>query len=102
MFDKEESSRTRRIIGDAGIEKLADAKVLVFGVGGVGGALCESLARAGVGKLTLVDGDVVSPSNLNRQLVALHSTIGKPKVEVMKERIHDICPDTKVDRKSVV
>lgn len=97
MFTPEESSRTRRVIGDAGIEKLKDASVLVFGVGGVGGALCEALARAGVGKLTLVDGDVVSPSNLNRQIVALHSTIGTAKVEVMKERIRDICPDTKVE-----
>ena len=69
----------------------------MFGVGGVGGAVCEALARAGVGRLTIVDGDVVSPSNLNRQIVALHSTVGKPKVEVMKERIHDICPDIEVN-----
>ena len=97
MFTLEESSRTRRVIGDAGVETLARASVLVFGVGGVGGAVCEALARAGVGKLTIVDGDVVSPSNLNRQIVALHSTIGHKKVEVMKARINDICPDTEVE-----
>ena len=96
MFTLEESSRTRRVIGDEGVGKLAASSILVFGVGGVGGAVCEALARAGVGKLTLVDGDVVSPSNLNRQIVALHSTIGQAKVDVMKARIYDICPDTEV------
>lgn len=96
VFTLEESSRTRRVIGDEGAEKLAKASVLVFGVGGVGGAICEALARAGVGALTIVDGDVVSPSNLNRQIVALHSTLGKAKVDVMKERIYDICPDIEV------
>ena len=96
MFDREESSRTRRVIGDVGVEMLAASSVLVFGLGGVGGAACEALARAGVGSLTIVDGDVVSPSNLNRQIIALHSTIGVAKATAMKERIRDICPDVKV------
>ena len=77
-------------------EKLNDAKVAVFGIGGVGSFVCEALARAGIGNLTLIDGDVVAESNINRQLIALHSTLGKPKADVMKERISDINPDAKV------
>ena len=88
--------RTRMLIGDAPIRRLAAAKVAVFGVGGVGGFCVEALARAGVGTLHLYDDDTVSESNLNRQLVALHSTLGKPKVEVLKERFLDINPDLKL------
>lgn len=92
----EEHSRTARVLGADAIEKLARARVIVFGVGGVGGNLCEALARAGVGHITLVDRDTVSLSNINRQVVALHSTVGRPKVEVMAERIRDINPSCEV------
>ena len=89
----EQHSRTAALIGEAATEKLTRARVAVFGVGGVGGHLAEALARAGVGAIDLVDGDVVSVSNINRQVIALHSTVGRPKVEVMAERIRDINPD---------
>lgn len=89
----ESFSRTARVWGDAAVERLSHARVAVFGIGGVGGHLCEALARAGVGQLDLIDRDTVSLSNLNRQIVALHSTIGRPKVAVMQERIRDINPD---------
>ena len=92
----EEHSRTARVLGADAIDRLAQARVIVFGVGGVGGNLCEALARAGVGHITLVDRDVVSLSNINRQVVALHSTVGRPKVEVMAERIRDINPACEV------
>ncbi|HHY60128.1 MAG TPA: tRNA threonylcarbamoyladenosine dehydratase [Clostridia bacterium] len=84
--------RTRLLIGDRGLAVLQESSVIVFGVGGVGSFAVEALARAGVGKLTLVDHDVVTWSNLNRQLPALHSTVGQPKVEVLKRRIADINP----------
>lgn len=92
----EEHSRTARVIGVSGVKRLEDAHVAVFGIGGVGGHCVEALARAGVGQLTLVDGDVVSLSNINRQAVALHSTVGRSKVEVMAERIRDINPSCHV------
>ena len=82
-----DTSRTEYILGKDGCRRLAESRVLVFGVGGVGGHLCEALARAGVGTITVVDGDDVAPSNLNRQIIALSSTVGRPKVEVIKERI---------------
>ena len=85
--------RTRLLIGDEPLNKLNAAKVAVFGVGGVGGFCVEALARAGIGTLHLYDDDTVSESNLNRQLIALHSTIGKPKVEVMAARVLDINPN---------
>lgn len=88
--------RTRLLIGDEPVDRLSNAKVAVFGVGGVGGFCVEALARAGVGTLHLYDDDTVSESNLNRQLVALHSTIGRPKVEVMAERVLDINPNCQV------
>jgi tRNA A37 threonylcarbamoyladenosine dehydratase len=81
--------RTRILVGDAGIARLATARVLVAGLGGVGSYAAEALARAGVGDLTLVDHDVVAGSNLNRQLVALESTLGVPKARVMAGRIRD-------------
>lgn len=96
MKVKEEHIRSAMLLGEDGIKNLTAAKVAVFGVGGVGGYVCEALARAGVGELHLFDNDVVSLSNINRQIIALHSTVGKPKVEVMKERILDINPDCKV------
>ena len=88
--------RTRLLVGDGPLNKLAAAKVAVFGVGGVGGFCVEALARAGVGALHLYDDDTVSESNLNRQLIALHSTIGRPKVEVMAARVLDINPNCAV------
>ena len=92
----EEHSRTARVIGNDGVKHLQAAHVAVFGIGGVGGHCVEALARAGVGRLTIIDGDSVSLSNINRQAVALHSTVGRSKVEVMAERIRDISPDCKV------
>ena len=91
-----EFSRTELLLGDEGMEKLKNARVAVFGVGGVGGYAVEALARSGVGALDLIDDDVVSPSNINRQIIALHSTIGMPKVEVAAARIADINPDCAV------
>ncbi len=92
----EQFIRTAMLIGENGQESLFHKHVAVFGVGGVGGYAAEALARAGIGKLTLIDNDTVSESNLNRQIIALHSTIGKEKVEVMKERILDINPMAQV------
>lgn len=92
----ERSIRTAMLLGENAIETLAGKHVAVFGVGGVGGYCAEALARAGVGALTLVDDDTVSVSNLNRQLVALQSTIGMPKTEVMAARIMEINPDCQV------
>ncbi len=88
--------RTELLLGREGMEKLRGAHVAVFGIGGVGGYVVEGLARCGVGKLTLVDNDVVSETNLNRQIVALRSTIGRYKTDVMKERISEINPDCAV------
>lgn len=92
----EEELRTAMLLGNAALKRLHAAHVAVFGIGGVGGYVCEALARAGVGHLTLVDNDVISLSNLNRQIIALHSTVGRPKVEVMRERILDIQPGCEV------
>ncbi|MBQ8394661.1 MAG: tRNA threonylcarbamoyladenosine dehydratase [Clostridia bacterium] len=89
-------SRTAMLLGNGGVEKLKKARVAVFGIGGVGGYVVEALARSGVGALDLIDKDVVSISNINRQIIALHSTVGKPKTEVMAERIKDINPDIEV------
>ena len=89
-------SRTRLLFGDEPIRRLQNAHVLVVGVGGVGAYAAEMIVRAGIGALTIIDGDTVSESNLNRQLVALHSTLGKSKVEVLKERFLDINPDLKL------
>ena len=90
---REEMIRTAALLGGGACDKLKNARVAVFGAGGVGGFLCEALARAGVGALDIYDADTVSLSNINRQIIALHSTVGRPKVEVMKERIADINPD---------
>ena len=94
---KEQFSRTAMLLGDEAIEKLASARVAVFGVGGVGGYAVEALARAGVGTLDLVDNDTVCQSNINRQIIATHSTLGRYKTEVARERVLDINPDAVVN-----
>ncbi len=91
--------RTSMLIGEKGVNTLKQKTVAVFGVGGVGGYAAEALARAGVGHIVLIDKDDVSDSNRNRQIIALTSTVGRPKVEVMKERILDINPEADVDAK---
>lgn len=88
--------RTALLLGPEAMERLSKARVAVFGVGGVGGHLTEALARSGVGALDLIDPDAVAPSNLNRQIVALRSTLGRPKVDAAAERIRDINPDCRV------
>jgi tRNA A37 threonylcarbamoyladenosine dehydratase len=85
--------RTRLLIGQSGIDQLAGSNVLIAGLGGVGSFAAEAVARAGIGRITLLDNDDISNSNINRQLLALNSTVGRPKTEVMAERIHDINPD---------
>ena len=87
------TQRTEMIIGGEGLEKLSRSSVLVVGLGGVGAVAAEMICRAGVGKMTIIDRDDVSPTNINRQLVALNSTIGKQKAEVLAERLKDINPD---------
>ncbi len=93
----EEFSRTELLIGEQGIKKLQNAKVAVFGIGGVGSYVVEGLARAGIGNFILVDNDKVDITNINRQIIATHKTIGRPKVEVAKERILDINPNANVE-----
>ncbi|MBQ6753455.1 MAG: tRNA threonylcarbamoyladenosine dehydratase [Clostridia bacterium] len=93
--------RTELLIGEEAVKKLKKAHVAVFGIGGVGGYVTEALARSGVGELTIVDKDDVDITNLNRQIIALHSTLGKPKVAVMEERLKDINPDIKVNAKEL-
>ena len=95
-MEKNFTTRTGLIIGQEGIEKLKNSNVIVFGVGGVGSFAAEAIARAGVGNLTIVDFDDVDITNINRQLPALHSTVGRDKVDVMKERILDINPDINI------
>lgn len=93
---RNEFSRAELLLGAEGLKKLAGAHVAVFGIGGVGSFAAEAVARAGVGEITLVDSDEVSLTNRNRQLIALRSTTGRPKVEVMRERILDIHPNAAV------
>lgn len=88
--------RTKLLIGNDGVEALKNSKVAIFGLGGVGSYVTESLARAGIGKLIIVDHDEVDITNINRQLIATHDTIGKPKVEVEKSRILSINPECEV------
>lgn len=90
-------SREEMLIGKEAVEKLNNSKVAIFGIGGVGSYVVEALARAGVGKFILVDNDVVSTSNINRQIIATTKTVGKAKVEVAKERILEINPDAEVE-----
>lgn len=91
------TSRTKLLIGEEALEKLGKAKVAVYGIGGVGSFVVEGLVRAGIGHIILIDNDIVSSSNLNRQIHATHQTIGKRKIDVMKQRILDINPELIVD-----
>ena len=92
----EQFLRTAMLLGGEAIEKLQKARVAVFGIGGVGGYTVEALARAGIGRIDVIDNDTVSLSNINRQILATHSTVGMPKVEAAKKRILDINPDCQV------
>ena len=94
---KERQARTAMLFPAAGLEALWDAHVMIFGLGGVGSYTAEALCRSGIGRLTLVDADTVALSNLNRQLPALHSTIGQPKVQVVRQRLLDIAPDACIE-----
>lgn len=89
-MEENQFERTALLLGKASVERLARKRVAVFGVGGVGGFVCEGLVRAGVGAIDIVDKDTVAISNINRQLIALHSTVGKNKVDVLEERLKDI------------
>ena len=89
-------SRSEMLLGTEAIEKLKNSRIAVFGVGGVGGYAVEALARSGVGELHLIDNDDVSLTNINRQIIALHSTVGQPKVDVMKARVLEINPVCRV------
>ena len=93
---KEQFSRTQILLGEEAMEKLQKARVAVFGIGGVGGYTAEALVRSGLGAIDLIDSDTVSVTNINRQLFATHSTVGKLKVEVAKERLLDINPELQV------
>lgn len=95
-------SRAELLLGKEGIEKLRNARVAVFGIGGVGSSAAEALARGGVGHITLIDGDTVSLTNINRQLIATHKTMGQRKTEVMAKRIREICPETELVEYPVV
>ena len=90
-------SRTQLLLGKDAMEKLHNARVAVFGLGGVGGYVAEALARSGVGALDLVDHDTISLTNINRQILATHETVGRPKAEVAAERAHSINPDCKAE-----
>lgn len=90
------TDRLRIVMGDEALERVQNARVMILGIGGVGSNCAEALARGGVGELVLVDRDVVAPSNINRQAVAFHSTVGRPKTEVMAELIADINPECKL------
>lgn len=90
-------SRTEKLIGSQAVAKLKKAKVIVFGLGGVGSYAVEALARSGIGKIEVVDNDCINITNINRQLIALHSTIGKQKTQVAVQRIKDINPEIDVD-----
>ncbi len=89
-------SRTELLLGTEAVEGLGNKRVAIFGIGGVGGYVCEALVRSGVGHFDLVDNDTVSLTNINRQIIATHSTVGRQKVEVMKERMLDINPDADI------
>ena len=90
-------SRTELLIGKDGVEKLQNSKVVVFGIGGVGSYVVEGLARAGIGEFILIDKDIVDETNINRQIIATTKTVGKPKVDVSKQRILEINPNAKVE-----
>ncbi|MBO7672298.1 tRNA threonylcarbamoyladenosine dehydratase [bacterium] len=90
---REEFQRTEMLLGSESMEKLTSSHVIIYGVGGVGGYVAEALVRSGIGEITIVDFDKVSVSNINRQIIALHSTVGKYKVDVLAERLKDMNPD---------
>ena len=92
----DEFSRTKLLIGEEAFQRLRDTTIMIFGVGGVGSHCIEALARCGVGKLILIDNDIVSLTNINRQSIAFHSTIGSYRTKVMEAKIKEICPDTEV------
>ena len=94
---EDQFQRTRQLLGSEEVDRLQEASVLLFGIGGVGGFTCEALARAGVGRIHIVDKDVVDITNINRQIIATHDTVGRPKVDVMKERLLSINPDIQVE-----
>ena len=94
---KEEFTRTAMLIGEESVEKLSSCHIAVFGIGGVGGYVTEALARCGVGEFDLIDNDTVNITNINRQIIATHDTLGRFKTEVMRERILSINPDAKVN-----
>ena len=98
---KEQHIRTEMMLGTEGVTRLQSARVAVFGIGGVGGYAVEALARAGVGSFTLVDSDAVSESNINRQIIATHSTVGMYKTEAMRDRIKSINPEAEIECKNV-
>ena len=89
--------RTKSLIGETALKKLANSKVAIFGIGGVGGYVVEALVRANVGEIDLIDNDTINPTNINRQIVALHSTLGQYKVDVAKNRALDINPNIKIN-----
>lgn len=101
-MDKDIFSRTALLFGEAGVERLRSLRVIIFGVGGVGSWCAESLVRTGVGHLTMVDCDVVCDSNINRQLMATTRTVGRPKVEVMRERLLEINPEADITARQEV
>lgn len=94
---EDQYARTKLLIGAQGLDRLRDSRVAVFGVGGVGGYVCEALARSGIGTLDIIDSDTVAWSNLNRQIIATRDTVGRYKVDVMRERISSIDPETSVN-----
>jgi len=94
-------ARTEILVGQLGLSQLAESHVVIAGLGGVGGACAESLCRAGIGELTLIDFDTISNTDLNRQVIALHSTLGGSKVKVLAQRLRDINPDTVINEKNL-
>lgn len=98
---EERFERTALLLGEASVEKLKNAHVAIFGVGGVGGYVLEGLARSGIGKFTLIDNDTVSLSNINRQIIATETTVGRPKVDVAKDRVLSINPAAEVCAKNM-
>lgn len=95
---EKEFSRTRLLLGQSGMDRLKSAKVAVFGIGGVGGYAAEALVRSGLGEIDIIDNDTVSETNINRQIIALRSTVGQKKVDVMEKRLLDISPYVKVNK----
>ncbi|MCD6557244.1 MAG: tRNA threonylcarbamoyladenosine dehydratase [Bacteroidales bacterium] len=100
-MNKEQHNRTVLLLGEEKFEKLQKAHVFIVGLGGVGGYAAEQIARAGIGKLTLIDSDIVNESNLNRQIIALHSTLGKNKTSILSNRLKDINPEISIQSETV-